>query len=66
MRSRSDDDLLSDSERGRSRRRGLTPDAQHGAVVDGGNLVYFFSGIPQHAFVLSPNTVDITNVRRRR
>jgi hypothetical protein len=40
---------------------GLTPDAQHGSVVDGGNLVYFYSGIPQHAFVLSPNTVDITN-----
>jgi len=39
---------------------GLTPDAQHGSVVDGSNLVYFFSGIPQHAFVLSPNTVDIT------
>jgi hypothetical protein len=40
---------------------GLTPDAQQGAVVDGGNLVYFYSGIPQHAFVLSPTTVDITN-----
>ena len=39
---------------------GLTPDAQHGAVVDGENLVYFFSGIPQHAFVLSPKSVDIT------
>jgi len=39
---------------------GLTPDAQHGSVVDGSNLVYFYSGIPQHAFVLSPNTVDIT------
>jgi hypothetical protein len=40
---------------------GLTPDAQYGAVVDGGNSVYFFSGIPQHAFTLSPSTVDITN-----
>jgi len=40
---------------------GLTPDTQHGAVVDGGNLVYFYSGIPQHAFILSSNTVDITN-----
>ncbi len=39
----------------------LTPDAQHGATVDGGNNVYFFSGIPQHKFVLSPTTVDVTN-----
>ena len=38
----------------------LTPDASHGAVVDGGNSVYFFSGIPQHTFVLAPNTVDVT------
>jgi hypothetical protein len=38
----------------------LTPDASRGAVVDGGNSVYFFSGIPQHNFVLSPTTVDIT------
>ena len=38
----------------------LTPDASHGAVVDGSNLVHFFSGIPQHNFVLSGTTVDIT------
>jgi hypothetical protein len=38
----------------------LTPDAQHGATVDGSNNVYFFSGIPQHQFVLSPTTVDVT------
>lgn len=40
---------------------GLTPDAQYGSVVDGGNLVYFFSGIPEHSLTLSANTVDITN-----
>jgi hypothetical protein len=39
---------------------GLTPDAQYGSVVDGSNLVYFFSGIPQHSLTLSSNTVDIT------
>jgi hypothetical protein len=38
----------------------LTPDAQHGATVDGGNNVYFFSGIPEHKFVLSPTTVDVS------
>jgi hypothetical protein len=38
----------------------LTPDASRGAVVDGGNAVYFFSGIPQGNFILSPTTVDIT------
>jgi hypothetical protein len=38
----------------------LTPDAQHGATVDGGNNVYFFSGIPEHKFVLAPTTVDVS------
>jgi hypothetical protein len=38
----------------------LTPDASHGAVVDGGNQVYFFAGIPQHQVVIAPNTVDVT------
>jgi hypothetical protein len=40
---------------------GLTPDAQRGAVVDGGSSVYFFSGIPQHKFVLSPTTADVSS-----
>jgi len=38
----------------------LTPDASEGAVVDGSNLVHFFSGIPQHNVVISPTTVDVT------
>jgi hypothetical protein len=40
---------------------GLTADAQYGSVVDGSNLVYFFSGIPQHAFSLATYTVDVTS-----
>jgi hypothetical protein len=39
----------------------LTPDASEGAVVDGADSVYFFSGIPQHTFTLSPTTVDLAN-----
>jgi hypothetical protein len=39
----------------------LTPDAAHGATVDGSNSVYFFSGIPEHKFTLAPATVDVTN-----
>lgn len=38
----------------------LTPDASHGAIVDGGNTVYFFSGIPQHNIVVSPNTINVS------
>jgi hypothetical protein len=39
---------------------GLTPDAQRGAVVDGGNLVYFISGLAQHAPTLAAYSLDIT------
>ncbi len=39
----------------------LTPDAKYGATVDGGNMVYFFSGIPQHKFTLATTTADVTN-----
>jgi hypothetical protein len=39
----------------------LTPDASRGAVVDGSNLVHFFSGIPQHTVVVASGTVDVTN-----
>jgi hypothetical protein len=39
----------------------LTADASHGAVVDGSNTVYFFSGIPQNSFKLAAQTVDVTN-----
>ncbi len=38
----------------------LTPDASHGAVVDGSNQVYFFAGIPQHQVAISPTTVDVS------
>jgi hypothetical protein len=34
--------------------QGLTPDAERGAVADGGGNVYFYSGIPQHAFAPAP------------
>jgi len=39
----------------------LTPDAKYGATVDGGNNVYFFSGIPQHKFTLSSATANVAN-----
>jgi hypothetical protein len=39
----------------------LTPDASHGAIVDGSNTVYFFSGIPQHNITVSSTTIDVTN-----
>jgi hypothetical protein len=38
----------------------LTPDATRGAVIDGGNTVYFFSGIPQHTFTLASQTVSVS------
>jgi hypothetical protein len=38
----------------------LTPDASQGAAVDGGNNVYFFSGLPQHTFTLSPTVANVS------
>ncbi len=39
----------------------LTPDAKYGATVDGFDNVYFFSGIPQHKFAISPSIVNVMN-----
>jgi hypothetical protein len=39
----------------------LSPDASQGAVVDGGNNVYFFSGVAQHTFTLSSSSVNINS-----
>jgi len=38
----------------------ITPDATRGVTVDGGNTVYFFSGITTFAPVLASGTVDIS------
>lgn len=40
----------------------ITPDGSHGAVIDGGNTVYFFSGdLSTGTFTVSPKTVDVSN-----
>jgi len=38
----------------------LTPDGGHGTAIDGGNIVYFFTGANTNNLTLSPNTLDVS------
>ena len=38
----------------------LTPDGARGTAIDGGNLVYFFTGANTNSLALSPNTLDVS------